>query len=232
MRGVNVMLTSCVCFVVVMDTESALSDPELEADTVMIPSWNLKRKNYDTVPEGFPDVAEELLTALEEAPSGSAAGQWESSKKYLLASLAVSAVLLLAAVIGCIVMYQLRKRDTRAQEDIEASGQDWDSSWESRGLLRDETESGEGPGSGEGPQANGFRDSCRLFPEIFAAELAQLYKTMQADPSPQTTCPSCALAEGATSRDHWVSLESPLPTASWCACHQYQQEYFMFEDED
>ncbi|XP_059692638.1 uncharacterized protein LOC132322293 [Haemorhous mexicanus] len=238
-------------------------------------------KNYDAVPEGFPDVAEELLTTLDEDPSEtdsetlpetfpmeendsvpgpdeereaiqdtstvakpqeyseSAARQkaetpeqWDFSKKYLLASIAVSSVLLLVAVVGYIVMYQLLKRDIRAQEDKEATGQDWDSSWESCGLPRVETESAEGSGSGERPQAKRVGDSCPLFPEIFAAELAQLYKNKRADPSPLSTCPFCALADGATSRDYWITLDSPQPTASWCPCCQYQEEYFMLDDED
>ncbi|XP_053787654.1 uncharacterized protein LOC128802464 isoform X4 [Vidua chalybeata] len=57
----------------VVDTERTLSAPELEPNTMLIPSWYLKRNNYDKVPEefpeGFPDVSEELLNTLHEAPS-------------------------------------------------------------------------------------------------------------------------------------------------------------------
>ncbi|XP_053860365.1 uncharacterized protein LOC128822634 isoform X1 [Vidua macroura] len=252
----------------VVDTARTLSAPELEPNTMLIPSWYLKRNNYDKVPEefpeGFPDVSEELLNTLDEAPSetdsetvletfpmeengslpgsdeereptedtstlaepgeyswsaagqkAKTAGQWEFSKNYILASVAVSALLLLAAVVGYIIMYQLLKRDIRTQEDKEATRQDWDSTRESCGLPRCEAES-----------------SCRLFPEVFAAELAQVYKNMGTDRSPLPTCSFCALADGASSRDHWISLDSPQPTPFWCPCYQYQQEHFILEDND
>ncbi|XP_064278738.1 uncharacterized protein LOC135302269 [Passer domesticus] len=270
----------------VVDTESALSAPERGADTVLTPSSYLKRMNDDKVPEefpeGLPDVPEELLAALHEAPSetdsetvpetlaveesdivpgshekrepiedtrtlaepeeysgssggqkAEAAGHCDPSKYYILVgTVAASALLLLGAVSGYVVMHQLLKRDRRSQEDKEATGQDWDSPWESCGQPRGEAESGEGAGSGERAQGNGFRDSCRLFPELFAAELAQLYKNMGADPSPLPTCSFCALADNASSQDHWISLESPQPTASSWPSYQYLQDYYLLEDDD
>ncbi|XP_063275810.1 uncharacterized protein LOC134562372 [Prinia subflava] len=174
--------------------------------------------------------------------SGSAAGQkaetaghCDPSKYYILGTVAASALLLLGAVCGYIVMYQLLKRDRRTQEDKEALGQDYTgSSWERRGHPRGkgEAESGGGPGRDETAQGNRFRDSCRLFPEVFAAELAQRYKNMGADPSPLPTCPFCDLADGASSQDHWISLDSPQPTPFSCSCCQYQQEYFILEEND
>ncbi|XP_064260125.1 uncharacterized protein LOC135290181 isoform X1 [Passer domesticus] len=233
-------------------------------------------------PEGLPDVPEELLAALDKAPSetdsetvpetlaveesdsvpgshekreaiedtstlaepeqysGSSGGQKaqtaghrDPGKYYILVgTVAASALLLLGAVSVYLVMHQLLKRDRRSQEDKEARGQDWDSSWESCGQPRGEAESGEGAASGERAQGKGFRDSCRLFPELFAAELAQLYKNMGADPSPLPTCSYCALADNASSRDHWISLESPQPTASSCPSYQHQQDYYLLEEDD
>ncbi|TRZ06462.1 hypothetical protein HGM15179_020646 [Zosterops borbonicus] len=158
------------------------------------------------------------------------AGRCDPSKYYILGTVAALALLLLGAVFGYIVMNQLLKRDMRTQKDKEAPGQvDTASSWNSYCQPGGEAKS-EGPGRDERTQASRF--SCRLFGEVFAAELAQLYKNMGADPSPLPTCPSCDLADSASSRDHWISLDSPQPTPSWCPCYQYQQEYFVLEDDD
>lgn len=119
----------------------------------------------------------------------------------------------------------------RSQEDIEEPREVYnDSSWAHQSRGEGEGESGEGPGRDERAQDNRSGDSCHLFPEVFAAELAQLYKNMGADPSPLPTCPFCALADGASSRDHWISLDSPQPTPSFSSCYQCQQEHFILED--
>lgn len=44
MGAVHVMGTSCGCLIVVVERESARSAPELEPDSVLIPSWYLKRE--------------------------------------------------------------------------------------------------------------------------------------------------------------------------------------------
>ncbi|XP_023800394.1 uncharacterized protein LOC111941486 isoform X1 [Cyanistes caeruleus] len=255
---------------------------------MLIPSWYLKRKNDDKVPEeipeGVPEVPEELLTALDDASSetdsesvletlpmeesdsvpgsddetepirdtsmlaeseedsGSAtvqkaktAGYCDPSKYYILGTVTALALILLGAMSGYIGLYQLLKRGMKTREDKEAPGEVYtDSSWESHGQPGGigEAESGEGSGRGRRAQVNRFRDSCHVFPEVFAAELAQLYKSMGADPSPLPACPFCALADGASSQDHWISLDSPQPTPSWCPCYQHQQEYFILEDDD
>lgn len=126
-----------------------------------------------------------------------------------------------------ICFYRRKKEDKEAPRQVST-----DTSWACHGQPRGrgETESGEGAGRGERARANRFGDSCHLFPEVFAAELAQLYKNMGADPSPLPMCPFCALADGASSRDHWISLDSPQPTTSFCSCYQYLQEHFMLED--
>ncbi|RMC16674.1 hypothetical protein DUI87_06613 [Hirundo rustica rustica] len=199
----------------VVDTVSAPSAPELEPDSMLIPSWYLKRS-----------------AAGQKAET---AGHCDPSKYYVLGTVAALALLLLGAVAGYIVMYQLLKRDLETQEDKERPGQVYaDSSWGSHGQPRGNggAKSGEGPGMDERAQASRFKESCHLFPEVFAAELAQLYKNMGADPSPLPTCPSCDLADSASSQDHWISLDSPQPTPSWCPCYQYQQEYFILEDDD
>ncbi|RMC16675.1 hypothetical protein DUI87_06614 [Hirundo rustica rustica] len=239
----------------VVDTESAPSAPELEPDSMLIPSWYLKQSEtvLGTIPlegiDSVPGSHEEIKPIEGTSPlvqpeefSGSAAGQkaetaghCDPSKYYVLGTVAALALLLLGAVAGYIVMYQLLKRDLETQEDKERPGQVYaDSSWGSHGQPRGNggAKSGEGPGMDERAQASRFKESCHLFPEVFAAELAQLYKNMGADPSPLPTCPSCDLADSASSQDHWISLDSPQPTPSWCPCYQYQQEYFILEDDD
>ncbi|XP_056370479.1 uncharacterized protein LOC130265416 [Oenanthe melanoleuca] len=194
---------------------------------------------YDEETEQIQDTN---TLAEPEQYSGSAPGQkgktdgrGDPSKYYILGIITAAALLLLGALAGCLVVYVLLKRRMRTQEDKEAPRQvSTDSSWPCHDQSRDtgETESEEGPGTGKRAQANSFGDSCHLFPEVFAAELAQLYKNMAADPSPLPTCPSCALADGTSSRDHWISLDSPQPTPSFCFCYQYQQKHFILEDND
>ncbi|XP_072778828.1 uncharacterized protein [Taeniopygia guttata] len=220
----------------------ALDEVPSETDSEPVPETFPKEGDV-SVPgsdEEREPIQDTSTPAQHEEYSGSAAVQkaktagqhCDPSKYRILGAVAASALFLLGAAVGYIIVYRLLKRDNRTQKDKEATGQDWDSSWESRGVVRDEAESREGPGSGERGQANRFRDSCHLFPEVFAAELAQLYKNMGADSSPLPTCPFCALAGGASSRDHWISLDSPQPTPSWCPCYQYQQEHFILEDSD
>ncbi|XP_064498901.1 uncharacterized protein LOC135407627 [Pseudopipra pipra] len=196
--------------------------PAPEPDSMLIPSWYLKRKNSHEFPEEFseahPEIPEEVETDLEEAPSGSAtlekvetAGHWEPGKNYILGTAAAFSVLLLGIALCCIVMSRLRRKDTD----------------------KSKAESEEGTGRGKRDQANTkFDNSCRLSPGIFAAELAQLYRNMGTDPAPLPACPSCSLADGASSRENWVSLDSLQPTPSWCPCYQYQQGYFTSEDDD
>ncbi|XP_027528786.1 uncharacterized protein LOC113962190 [Neopelma chrysocephalum] len=137
------------------------------------------------------------------------AGYQGLSKNYILGTAAALAVLLLAIMVCATVMSRLRGRDTD----------------------KSKAESGEGAGRGEREQANTkFNNSCRLSPGIFAAELAQLYRNMGTDPAPLPACPSCSLADRASSRENWVSLDSLQPTPSWCPCYQYQQGYFTSED--
>ncbi|XP_056370567.1 uncharacterized protein LOC130265491 [Oenanthe melanoleuca] len=140
------------------------SSPAPQADSMLIPSWYLKRKDLQRIPV----VPKGLLTALVKAASerdheivqkeilpmeekssmpgldeeteavtdtstlgqhesysersapgqkAETAGQWQLSKRYILTSIAVSAVLLLSALIGYTVMYQLLKRDVKNQGD-------------------------------------------------------------------------------------------------------------------
>ncbi|XP_064259143.1 uncharacterized protein LOC135289475 isoform X2 [Passer domesticus] len=150
-----------------------------QADSVLIPSWYLKRKDSQRIPvvpkgllralvkaaserdhelvqkniypmgesnsvpgsdEEIEGVTDTRTSAQHERHSGkSAAGQKVEtarglafSKNYILASVAVSAVLLLGAVFGYIVMYELLKRDRQLQEDKEPSTEShtysfWDS---------------------------------------------------------------------------------------------------------
>ncbi|XP_051624196.1 uncharacterized protein LOC127461011 isoform X5 [Manacus candei] len=229
--------------------------PAPEPDSMLIPSWYLKVKDSQKIPV----VPKELLRALEKAASEmepkavqketfqmgerdrvSVLGDGEAiqgtrtpaelqkrplrsatlekaetadyqglSKNYILGTAAASAVLLLTIMACAIVMSWLRRKDTD----------------------KSKAESGEGAGRGERDQANTkFNNSCRLSPGIFAAELAQLYRNMGTDPAPLPACPSCSLADRASSRENWVSLDSLQPTPSWCPCYQYQQGYFTSED--
>ncbi|RMC16672.1 hypothetical protein DUI87_06611 [Hirundo rustica rustica] len=118
----------------VVDTESAPSAPELEPDSMLIPSWYLKQTDHDIMQKIFPmgesnslsgsdeeteAVTDTTVTVQHERHSGRSpheqkgetAGLWILSKNYILTSIAVSAVLLFAAVVGYIVMYHLLNRD-------------------------------------------------------------------------------------------------------------------------
>ncbi|XP_017679194.1 PREDICTED: uncharacterized protein LOC108501615 isoform X2 [Lepidothrix coronata] len=209
--------------------------PAPEPDSMLIPSWYLKEMEpkavqketfqmggSDRVPvsgeEGEAIQGTRAPAQLQRCPRGSAtlekaktADYQGLSKNYILGTVAASAVLLLTIMVCAIVMSRLRRRDTD----------------------KSKAESGEGAGRGERDQANTkFNNSCRLSPGIFAAELAQLYRNMGTDPTPLPACPSCSLADRASSRENWVSLDSLQPTLSWCPCYQYQQGYFTSDDDD
>ncbi|XP_027567892.1 uncharacterized protein LOC113983192 isoform X2 [Pipra filicauda] len=185
---------------------------EMEPETVQKETFQMG--GSDRVPfsgeeiQAMPDTSTSGSATLEKVET---AGHWEPGKNYILGTAAAFSVLLLGIALCCIVMSRLRRKDTD----------------------KSKAESGEGAGRGEGDQANTkFNNSCRLSPGIFAAELAQLYRNMGTDPAPLPACPSCSLADGASSRENWVSLDSLQPTPSWCPCYQYQQGYFTSEDDD
>ncbi|XP_050770243.1 uncharacterized protein LOC127028523 isoform X4 [Gymnogyps californianus] len=164
-----------------------------------------------------------------------AAGREELRKYYIPVTASALGVLLLGIVVSCVVIARLRKRDPRTQRDQEALGQaDTDSAWKSEDQTRDKgkAESGEGTRKGEVAQANEiFSNGSSPSPWPFAAELAQLYRNVSADPSPLPACPSCSLTDSVSSLDTWISLDSPQPNPFWCPCYQYQQGYCTSEDE-
>nr|XP_030113449.1 uncharacterized protein LOC115490968 isoform X2 [Taeniopygia guttata] len=121
------------------------SPPAPQADSMLIPSWYLKQTDHEIVQKkiypmgesnsvpGSDEEAEGVMDtrtpAQDERHIGRSAavqkaktaGQLEFSKNYILVSAAVSALLLLAAVVGYIIVYELLKRDKRIQGDKEAS---------------------------------------------------------------------------------------------------------------
>ncbi|KAM6249572.1 uncharacterized protein M6G45_009689 [Spheniscus humboldti] len=219
---------------------------------VLDPSWHPKEMDRGTLQkQAFQKgsshtvpVSDEEREAMQEtgtpgADAGKkaeAADREELRKYYIPGTAAALGVLLSGIVVSCIVISRRRKRDPRTQRDEEAAGQaDTDSAWKREDQTRDtgKAESGEGTKKGEVAQANEiFNNSSSPSPWIFAAELAQLYRNMNADPSPLPTCPSCSLTDGASSLDTWISLDSPQPNPFWCPCYQYQQGYCTSEDDD
>nr|XP_030113448.1 uncharacterized protein LOC115490968 isoform X1 [Taeniopygia guttata] len=144
------------------------SPPAPQADSMLIPSWYLKRKDSQKIPvvpkgllralmktasETDHEIVQKKIYPMGESNSvpgsdeeaegvmdtrtpaqderhigrsaavqkAKTAGQLEFSKNYILVSAAVSALLLLAAVVGYIIVYELLKRDKRIQGDKEAS---------------------------------------------------------------------------------------------------------------
>ncbi|XP_016160069.1 PREDICTED: uncharacterized protein LOC107604265 [Ficedula albicollis] len=121
------------------------SSPAPQTDSMLIPSWYFKQRDHEIVQKEILPMEEkssmpgsdeetEALTdtstpAQHESRSGrsapgqkaESAGQWQLSMKYILTSMAVSAVLLLAALVGYTVTYQLLKGDVRNQGDERAS---------------------------------------------------------------------------------------------------------------
>ncbi|XP_050770241.1 uncharacterized protein LOC127028523 isoform X2 [Gymnogyps californianus] len=225
--------------------------PAPRLDPGLDPSRHPKETNRETVQkEAFQKgsshrvpVSDEEREAMQEtgtpgADAGKkaeAAGREELRKYYIPVTASALGVLLLGIVVSCVVIARLRKRDPRTQRDQEALGQaDTDSAWKSEDQTRDKgkAESGEGTRKGEVAQANEiFSNGSSPSPWPFAAELAQLYRNVSADPSPLPACPSCSLTDSVSSLDTWISLDSPQPNPFWCPCYQYQQGYCTSEDE-
>ncbi|XP_051668484.1 uncharacterized protein LOC127482321 isoform X1 [Manacus candei] len=67
-------------------------------------------------------------------------------------------------------------------------------------------------------------------PVVFAAQLAQMSRHMVTGPSPLPTCPSCSLADCASSCDNWILLDSSQPTPFGYRCYQCQGYCTLKED--
>ncbi|XP_027511348.1 uncharacterized protein LOC113952949 isoform X3 [Corapipo altera] len=77
-------------------------------------------------------------------------------------------------------------------------------------------------------QAN--TESSSPSPVVFAAQLAQMSRHMVTGPSPLPTCPSCSLADCASSCDNWILLDSSQPTPFGYRCYQCQGYCTLKED--
>ncbi|XP_039240048.1 uncharacterized protein LOC113982502 isoform X5 [Pipra filicauda] len=85
------------------------------------------------------------------------------------------------------------------------------------------------PRTREAPgQAN--TESSSPSPVVFAAQLAQMSRHMVTGPSPLPTCPSCSLADCASSCDNWILLDSSQPTPFGYRCYQCQGYCTLKED--